>query len=74
MGIRTRKFVGSMLLLTFVILYLLLAMVVTARLLPGAPLVVQIAGYAFAGLVWVLPAGALISWMSRQPRPPADAP
>jgi len=65
MQIRTRKLIGSVALLIFVALYMALAMEVTAILLNGKPGVVQGLGYAFAGLIWVVPAGAIITWMSK---------
>jgi hypothetical protein len=40
-------------------------MEVTARTLPGAHGLVQFAGYVIAGLVWIVPVGLVIRWMSR---------
>jgi Protein of unknown function (DUF2842) len=48
--------------------YMALAMETSAIFLNGAPAVAQGFGYAFAGLIWVIPAGAIISWMSKTPR------
>ena len=62
---RTRKLVGSIALIVFVGLYMALAMEATTVLFNGQPPLVQGAGYAFAGLIWILPAGAIISWMAR---------
>jgi hypothetical protein len=66
MQMRTRKLIGTIALLAFVTLYFLLAMLITASTLPGRPMLVQILGYMVAGLAWVVPAGWLISWMSRE--------
>ena len=68
MHIRTRKLVGSVALIVFVALYMALAMEVTAVLLNDRPGLVQGLGYAIAGLIWIVPAGAIISWMSRPAR------
>jgi Protein of unknown function (DUF2842) len=68
MQTRTRKLAGSIALLVFVALYMLLAMEVTAIFLNGANGLVQGIGYAFAGLIWIVPAGAIISWMLRPPK------
>jgi hypothetical protein len=65
MTIRTRKLVGMVLLVGFVVVYMLLAMVVTAAALPGRPILLQLVGYLVAGLVWIVPAGLVIRWMSR---------
>lgn len=62
---RTRKLIGAVALVLFVGLYMALAMEVTAIFLPGAPALVQAIGYAVAGLIWIVPAGAIIAWMSK---------
>ena len=62
---RTRKLIGSVALIVFVGLYMALAMEATTVLFNGQSPLVQGAGYAFAGLIWILPAGAIISWMAR---------
>ena len=62
---RTRKLIGSIALIVFVGLYMVLAMEATTVLFNGQPPLVQGLGYAFAGLIWILPAGAIISWMAK---------
>ncbi len=61
----TRKLIGSIVLIIFVIVYMLIAMSVTAALLPGRHWLLQAVGYIFAGLVWVPLAGVIVTWMSR---------
>jgi hypothetical protein len=62
---RTRKLIGTALLLAFVIFWALFSMsVAQARLATlsgwaGGALVI------FLGLVWVIPAGLIIHWMAR---------
>ena len=73
MPIRLRKFIGTILLVAFLIVYILIAMSVAATRLPGTPHLVQALYYAVAGLIWVLPAGLLIKWMGRPDRPRTDA-
>ena len=68
MTMRTRKLIGTVAMVCFVSIYVLFAMAVTAVYLPGSHWVVQVIGYMIAGLLWVLPAGALISWMSKPDR------
>lgn len=70
---RTRKLVGTIVLLVFVIVYALLAMGVAMVLQVNAGKFVELAYYVVAGLLWVLPAGWLISWMSRPDDPPPPA-
>jgi len=65
---RLRKLLGTFLLVDFITLYALTAMTIAAAKLPGTSGWVQLAYYVVAGLIWVIPAGALISWMVR-PRP-----
>ena len=66
---RTRKLIGAMVLLVFIAFYALLAMMVAAALQVNASKAVELIYYVLAGLLWVLPAGALITWMLR-PDPP----
>jgi len=61
----TRKLIGAIALIVFVAAYMLVAMEVTTIFLSGASRLVQGLGYAFAGLIWIVPAGAIISWMAR---------
>lgn len=65
MGPRLKKLIGAFALLIFVGFYFALAAYVTAAVLPGHSGLVQGLGYAFAGLIWIVPAGAIISWMQR---------
>ena len=65
MTTRTRKLVGAIALIVFVLVYMAMAMEVTAIFLVGAPGLTQGIGYALAGLIWIVPAGAIIAWMSR---------
>lgn len=68
MPVRLRKFIGMVALVTLVVVYALVAMTIAAAKLPGTPGYVQGLYYVVAGFLWVLPAGAIISWMERKPR------
>lgn len=65
MSQRTRKLIGTVLLLALVIFWALLAMSIAQARVPhmsgfaGGALVV------FLGLIWVIPAGLIIRWMTR---------
>lgn len=69
MSIRTRKLIGTILLLAFLALYALLAMMVAVVLQVSESKWIELAFYVIAGLSWVVPAGLLVSWMSRPDRP-----
>lgn len=60
-----RKFIGTVATAIFVIVYALMAMALAVAVLPGAAWFGQLAFYAVAGLVWIVPVGLLIRWMSR---------
>ena len=62
---RTRKLIGTIVLVIFIIIYSLTAMMIAAAKLPGTSGLVQLAYYAFAGLFWALPAAGLIWWMQK---------
>jgi hypothetical protein len=66
---RVRKLVGSIALVAFICFYALLAMAIAAAKLSGASHLVQLAYFLIAGLVWVIPAAALVSWMQKPDRP-----
>jgi hypothetical protein len=65
MNIRTRKLVGTLVLLIFLACYALAAMAVAVWTLPDASHLAQWLYYATAGLLWVVPAGFIITWMQR---------
>jgi hypothetical protein len=69
MNSRTRKLAGTIVLLLFLSVYALVAMLVAVVLQVNASKTVELIYYVVAGLLWVLPAGALITWMQR---PDAD--
>ena len=68
MTMRTRKLVGTVLLLTFIFAYALAAMLVAVVLQVSESRVVEVLYYIVAGFAWVLPAGLLIRWMHRPDR------
>jgi hypothetical protein len=65
MQIRTRKLVGTLFLLGFLALYSALVVALAAGRIATAPPLAQFAFFLVAGLVWVVPAGFLIRWMTR---------
>ena len=65
MRARTRKLIGTILLLLFLAIYATVAAVIGAGRITLAPHWVQFAFFVTAGLAWVVPAGLLIRWMQR---------
>jgi hypothetical protein len=62
---RTRKLVGTIVLLVFITVYALLAMVAAMILQVNASKTVELLYYVIAGLAWVVPAGLIIRWMQQ---------
>lgn len=71
MTMRTRKFIGAIVLLVFLAVYALIAMLVAVALQVNGSKVAEMFYYVVAGLLWVLPAGWLIKWM-QAPDPAPD--
>ena len=65
MGLRTRKFIGVIATVMFMIAYSLVAMAVGAVWLGREPAWLQLAYYIAAGLAWLPPVMVIIRWMSR---------
>ncbi|MGP0061337.1 MAG: DUF2842 domain-containing protein [Beijerinckiaceae bacterium] len=67
---RLRKFIGAIVMISFVMIYALMAMALAqSRLVQDASGVLQAIYYALLGLAWVLPMMPLIRWMERPDRP-----
>jgi hypothetical protein len=69
---RTRKLIGTAVLAVFVPFYALTAMTIAAARLPGTSGLTQTLFFAIGGLVWVIPAGLLVTWMQRPDRAPSE--
>ena len=66
MTTRKRKLIGTILLLLMITLYSLLALAAAIVLqVRQANHAIEVAYYVIAGLLWVLPAGVIIKWMSK---------
>lgn len=65
MKMRTRKLVGTLVMLVLVVVYALVAMALAQGRVTEASPAVQAVVYAVLGLFWVLPAALLIRWMER---------
>jgi hypothetical protein len=63
MNRRTRKLVGTLLMLLFVFVYALVVTAIAAPVLMSANKAVEVFFYLIAGLAWVPPLMFLIRWM-----------
>lgn len=63
---RKRKLFGTIALLVFITLYALLALAVAVILqVREVNHIFEVLYYVIAGLLWVIPAGFIITWMQR---------
>lgn len=65
MPVRTKKLIGSLLIVAMAILYALVATTIAASRLADAGGWVHLIYFLFTGLLWVVPAMFIISWMTR---------
>jgi hypothetical protein len=65
---RLRKFIGAILLVTLIIIYALVATAIATARLADASGWVHLAYFLFTGILWVLPAMAIVSWMLKPDR------
>jgi hypothetical protein len=75
LSMRQRKLIGTIVLLTFIAVYALVAMAAAMVLqMQSANKVVELVYYIAAGLLWTVPAALLIRWMSRDDGDPRNRP
>lgn len=65
MSQRTRKLIGTALLLALVVFWAFFAMSVAQARVPHMSGLTGSALVVFLGLIWVVPAGLIIRWMAR---------
>ena len=65
MKMRTRKLIGTVVLLVYLSVYAVVAAAVAMLLQVNASKLVEIAYYVVAGLAWVPPAMIVIWWMQK---------
>jgi hypothetical protein len=71
MPIRLKKLIGTVMLVLLVIVYALAATTIAAGRLAESGPIVHLLFFLISGLLWVLPAMAVIKWMVREPKPKA---
>ncbi len=65
MTVRVRKLVGTIVFLIMLTVYVLIAMAIGANYVADAHMLLQVAYFLVAGLLWVAPAALLVRWMAR---------
>ena len=69
MPIRLKKLIGTVLLIALVIVYALVATTVAVAQLSQSGPLAHFAFFLLSGLLWILPAMAIIKWMMLGPKP-----
>jgi len=64
---RLKRLIGACLIVAFVVAYAFVASIVGSGILNGKPVWVEIVYFPVAGLLWIVPVGAIIVWMYRKP-------
>ena len=73
MRARTRKLIGTIVLVIALPIYSLVVIGSAGAMLAGASTLVLTLFFLVTGLIWVLPAILLVGWMSRPDRDPSQA-
>ncbi|MEQ8295571.1 DUF2842 domain-containing protein [Nitratireductor sp. CAU 1489] len=68
MSVRVKKLIGTVLLVALVVIYALLATAIATARLAESGALVHLAYFLFTGLLWILPAMAIIKWMVGPPK------
>lgn len=70
MNRRTRKFIGTILTVIYLLIYALIAMAIGGHFVVGGGMIKELATFVVLGLAWLPGAMLIIRWMSK---PDADA-
>jgi hypothetical protein len=65
MTLRQRKFIGMVAIVTFLIVYCLIAMAIGGMVAVGLPRPLEIGFFIIAGIAWLPVVMIIIRWMSR---------
>jgi uncharacterized membrane protein YuzA (DUF378 family) len=64
---RAKKFIGTLIMVAFVLFYVLLVAGIAPRILGNSNKAVELVFYVIAGLAWVVPLLPLVKWMEKKP-------
>ena len=62
---RTRRFIGTIVLIVFIFVYFIVVMAIAASILPNAGTTLEVLYWAVTGMAWAIPVALLIKWMYR---------
>lgn len=62
----TRKFIGTLFMVVFVLIYILIVLAIAPRILASTPGGWQWIFYIVAGLAWIIPLMPLVKWMEKR--------
>ncbi len=68
MPVRLKKLIGTILLVLLVTIYALLATIIAVANLAESSAWVHLLYFAVTGILWILPAMAIIWWMAQPPK------
>jgi len=64
----TKKLIGTLLILVWLVVYALAVTGLAVRILPHAAWYVSLTFYALSGLLWIVPIGFALPWMYAEPK------
>ena len=64
--IRVKKFIGVFFIVLLVVVYSLVAVAIASATLANAPWYAHMLYFMFSGILWIVPAMAIIKWMSTE--------
>ncbi len=64
----TKKLIGTVLMLIWLVFYALIASALAVHILPHASWYVSLLFYAAAGLLWIVPIGLALPWLYGEPK------
>jgi hypothetical protein len=64
----TKKLIGAILMLVWLVLYALVVTGLAVHILPHAAWYVSLLFYAASGLLWIVPIGLALPWMYAEPK------
>lgn len=65
MPVRVKKFIGTILLVLLVSIYAIVATIVAVAQLAESSVWVHLAYFSLSGVLWVIPAMFIVSWMAK---------
>ena len=69
MPMRLKKLIGTVLLVALVVVYAIVATIVAVAQLSQSGPLAHLVFFALSGLLWILPAMAIIKWLILESRP-----